>query len=880
MNLVKKNRLHVLLASAGLVICTQVSAQSNDFINGGFESGTTTGWSAGGGTFSTPLANGAILDPASYTSGTPVNSIVSSGNDPILHAAGVDINMVYAGNYAVRVNDSNNNKSISTIAQTVTNYSGTSINFAWFAVLEGASHTANDAGNFTVKVVDNTTNTTLTSISYNSAAPGGFLTYNNSAGVWYSGWQTVAVNVTAGNTYTVSLLAADCDAGGHFGYVYLDGFGVVAPVQSSGIPDIVSSNNGQGGFNKLSTVSDGTYTNRFDGGTVKVDSNNASTSAAFTISANKGFIDQDGNIATFSGRITDDGADIGRLIIKNGDGSVRSGKIVLADATNSYSGGTEVQAGATLSIANPGALGTGGLDLVGSSTVPAVLETTASMTISAPITVSGDPVFSVAPSTTTTITSPITDGASAGDVVVAGGGTLELTAVNTYTGPTSITETSTLVLSGVGSIATSSALNNTNGTFDITGANGNVSLGGTYTQASAGNLSMNISPTNNQKLLVTGAASLAGGLNLVASSGNYLVGRYTLITGNGVSGTFDTFTNNLASYTRLGYQLGYDANNVYLYLTPNVSDTQASLQYSSNALQGTFTLQNSVLVNGFTYDCPVFDKNGICLSVGGRNTTVQAQGINNTSGLLIASYQLDKDYSRIGAYIDQNLSVSGPGTVRMDNSTPMIGVFGVWAENLDTTGWGARISAAYGQKSTTVTRQVVNTSEPGSGTANLNTQGVQLTGKYGFAVADNVIVSPYVGMRYTQNNMGGYTESASANVTSPLTYAPLNTNATTALAGAEAKYRFDPKTTVFASAGVETDTNTKNGTYSATGFGLTTLTPINFNPNPVKTRPTATVGGYYDIEKAQRLGVTGIWRQEPFQAVSTTTVMATYTIGL
>ena len=87
-----------------------------------------------------------------------------------------------------------------------------------------------------------------------------------------------------------------------------------------------------------------------------------------------------------------------------------------------------------------------------------------------------------------------------------------------------------------------------------------------------------------------------------------------------------------------------------------------------------------------------------------------------------------------------------------------------------------------------------------------------------------------------------------------------------------------PTVTTFASAGVETDTNTSNGTYSATG--VTGLTPINFNANPVKTRPTATLGAYYDIAKNQRLGVTGIYRQEAYQAVSTTTVMATYTIGL
>jgi Flp pilus assembly protein TadG len=62
----------------------------------------------------------------------------------------------------------------------------------------------------------------------------------------------------------------------------------------------------------------------------------------------------------------------------------------------------------------------------------------------------------------------------------------------------------------------------------------------------------------------------------------------------------------------------------------------------------------------------------------------------------------------------------------------------------------------------------------------------------------------------------------------------------------------------FASAGVEADTNTANGTYSATNASIGALTPVNFNANPVRTRPTATVGAYYDIEKNQRLGTIGL----------------------
>jgi hypothetical protein len=307
--------------------------------------------------------------------------------------------------------------------------------------------------------------------------------------------------------------------------------------------------------------------------------------------------------------------------------------------------------------------------------------------------------------------------------------------------------------------------------------------------------------------------------------------------------------------------------------------TQQSLVNNATALQNTYALQNAVLANSFSYDCPVFGANNVCISAGGRNTAVSAaNGLNNTSALLIAAYRI-KPTLRIGAYADQNLSVSNAGgTVNLGNSTPLIGLFGVWNQRIDGTGTEVKVAAAYGQKNATVNRQVVGLSEAGSGSSNLNSQGAQITAKYGFAVLPEVLVSPYVGMRYTQNNMGGYTEGASSSVTAPLTYSALNTNATTALAGVGASYRFIPKATAFASAGVETDTNTSNGTYSATG--ITGLTPVNFNASPVKTRPTATLGAYYDIVKNQRIGITGIYRKESYQAISTTTVLATYTIGL
>jgi len=346
--------------------------------------------------------------------------------------------------------------------------------------------------------------------------------------------------------------------------------------------------------------------------------------------------------------------------------------------------------------------------------------------------------------------------------------------------------------------------------------------------------------------------------NLTSTTGTFGMGRWTLSEELGSYEVWDLI------------MTGYG---------PSTANTQQSLVNTANALAPIYSLQNAVVINSFTYDCSLFDVNNICISAGGRNTAVSAaNGLNNTSALLIAAYRPHPNY-RVGAYADQNLSVSNAGsTVNLSNNTPLIGLFGAWNERLDGTGTEVKVSAAYGQKNTTITRQVVGTSEAGSGSSQLNSQGAQVMAKYGFAVTDKATVSPYVGVRYTQNNMGGYTEGASSTVTAPLTYSALNTNATTALAGLGASYKVIPAVTTFASAGVETDTNTSNGSYSATG--VTGLTPVNFNPNPVRTRPTAMVGAYYDIVKNQRLGVTGIYRQEAYQAVATTTLMATYTIGL
>ncbi|BEI34804.1 hypothetical protein PHIN6_03220 [Polynucleobacter sp. HIN6] len=571
-----------------------------------------------------------------------------------------------------------------------------------------------------------------------------------------------------------------------------------------------------------------------------------------------------------------------------------SGGVQQLSGTNTYSGGTTVQ-NATLWINADAALGNASANVQLSN---GTLKTTESFSASRPVILqgSGNAIDAGLGA------SVVLDGAlsGAGALAKQGEGRLVVNGVSTNTGDVTVAAGTLKVgqseahttarlggnvavqagalLQGHGMVAGSVT---STGTVQPGGSIGTLTIAGNYTQTSSGTLQSDVTPTANSVLNVLGDATIAGGLVINAQSGTYSRKTYTLLSSNRLTGQFGTINTNLASNIR--YQINYDAQNVYFEITsvgPSTADTQSALNTTANYLQSSLILQNAVLVNSLGYDCTVFDLRGICISVGGRNTTVQAREINNTSGLLIAAYRVAPQW-RIGLFADQNLSASNPSSyVQFGNATPLVGAFAAWSENSLGTGWEVRMAGAYGQKSVNITRPVVGTSEAGSGSSNLTNQGVQATVKYSFPVAARWTVSPYAGMRYTQSTVGAYTETTSATVAYPLSYNAVQSNATTALAGLGVTYQPRVDLTFNLSGGLESDTNTSAGNYVASNSNIPNLTPISMNLNPVKTRPTALVGASYAIEKNHVLGITGIYRQEPYKAVSSTTVLATYTIGL
>lgn len=311
--------------------------------------------------------------------------------------------------------------------------------------------------------------------------------------------------------------------------------------------------------------------------------------------------------------------------------------------------------------------------------------------------------------------------------------------------------------------------------------------------------------------------------------------------------------------------------------SPSAADTQLSLRQSELRLRGIFNLQSAALINGLNYDCRLFDIKNICLSTGGRHSNNHGAFGHSSSALLIGAYRLNKN-TRLGAWVDQNLSSSMVTGMNLSNSKPLFGVFGAWAESPSGEGYEVKVSAGYGDKDLGVTRDVIGTSEPGFGGTRLNSQAISTVSSYGFILNKYVLVSPYVGVQYSRVASGAYAESTTSEVTTPLSYGRLRQENISLLAGLKLLTRLDFKTSLFGSVGLEQNIKHRGGQYSATG--IDGLAAINFNANVQRTRSTASAGLSYDIDKKQRVTLSGIYRDEAFHPTASTSVFAIYTVGL
>ena len=370
------------------------------------------------------------------------------------------------------------------------------------------------------------------------------------------------------------------------------------------------------------------------------------------------------------------------------------------------------------------------------------------------------------------------------------------------------------------------------------------------------------------------SGGVVGGSASVITANRYLNVLQGFSSLSGITGTAGT-------YSGYNYSLVADAttaNNWDLLVTlagPASADTQSSINYLTSQLQSTFALQSALLNNGLTYDCNVFDKNNICISTGAGYTAVNSGTPNVASGILIGAYKLNEQ-TRLGIWVNQK--AYNTGTVGLDttNKNPMYGIYAVWNQDKLGNGLELRASAGYESNKATTTRQVFGTSEAGVGSTSLTTQGASLTMSYNIPVATNLVASPYVGIRYSLIGLDGYTETSGA--TTPLTYSDMNQANTTLLAGVKLFGKVMPQVGLFGSIGLEQDLQNSAASVQASGSSQT-LSSVSLSTNYQATRPIASLGTYYELDKAQRVGLNVYYASSAYQPVATTSAFITYTAG-
>lgn len=309
---------------------------------------------------------------------------------------------------------------------------------------------------------------------------------------------------------------------------------------------------------------------------------------------------------------------------------------------------------------------------------------------------------------------------------------------------------------------------------------------------------------------------------------------------------------------------------------PSAENTLTSMQPNASAMKNAFNSQYAALAYGLNHDCTVFNTNGVCVSVFGRNTSLNDSSYDNNAAGLILGYKPHEQF-RIGTYIDQSLNSNTTGGVNTERSNPDFGLFGVWNMNADGSGLELRAAANYGKRDLNVARSVVGTSEAGSGNSDLNAYGALLEASFSHALNDSWLAKPYAGVRYLSIKRDSYTERMTDDVQNPLSYSGLKQETTSAVVGLRLNGQLASKLVASLNAGFEHDLHHSIDDYHASG--VDSLGSIDMNSQKDRTRPTAGLGLAYDIADKQRLSANVQYRKEIFMSESSITGQVTYTIG-
>jgi hypothetical protein len=310
-------------------------------------------------------------------------------------------------------------------------------------------------------------------------------------------------------------------------------------------------------------------------------------------------------------------------------------------------------------------------------------------------------------------------------------------------------------------------------------------------------------------------------------------------------------------------------------ITPD-TNTSVTTSVKPNVILGINNLTSVTEVNFAnmnTYDCDLFGKNNICLSLGGRHTAINTPKTRTNSAVLVGGYRLS-DTLRVAGFYHRNLSHKTPASFTLSDKTPMTGAVVVWNQNPNKLGYQLKLANAYQQKNATLTREVVDSSEEGKGQTVIEAESYVAELQYGYQFSDDTVLRPYFAARSAVIKQDAYTETG---LSSPLSFNEIKDKSTTVLLGLKFNTRLSHNLTLKGSLGVEHDIEHSVDKLAPTGIsGLSTVSLTDsFN----KTRPVVSLGFDYALKPNHRLSGILQYQELPYESKTESNVYLYYTIG-
>jgi hypothetical protein len=367
----------------------------------------------------------------------------------------------------------------------------------------------------------------------------------------------------------------------------------------------------------------------------------------------------------------------------------------------------------------------------------------------------------------------------------------------------------------------------------------------TYTQTATGFTVLDYGT----KLTVTGAANLNGNLTLLGAVP--ALGKYSVLTGNGVTGTY-------SGYIGAGV-LHYTPTEVQVWIMPDGTVVQTQVNNLANSLSGLNNIAAGSMNSALGNDCASFGAKQACMSTSFGSTKVGSGDLNSV-GLTLAK-AISPNW-RIGVF--GNKSTSDPETADVKyKSNPAFGGFIGWNKHPDAIGLAVTLSAATTRGTYTI----------GSDKTNASGNAVQLKLSYSQPISLKTTVTQYVGIRQSEFNVSGFTES---NALFPITYGNVQQRTIDLLLGTSVAHRLSDKITGTFSAGVVQNLKATAGTVNAVSDMGNFTSQL---PGNSYIAASAGLGLSVQVAKNQRLGINTGWQQRGLTNPNITNYGISYSVG-